>query len=149
MNTSTKFGLVDLALMQEQLAKVQEQLWEMQLSQFPTSVKLTGDEIRELCDSKPAFLDATMERWDQTMASSYTPDMAKWARRDERQKLILDHRAQAGRYIARCLFDEPYGIFYKCAPQPDGSYRYIGFRYGFEDYQYASGFPASSGWGYP
>jgi hypothetical protein len=34
----------------------------------------------------------------------------------------------------------PDGFFYACGKREDGIYQYVGFRYGVEDSQYASGF---------
>ncbi len=45
------------------------------------------------------------------------------------------------RHAALSLVEDPIGFFYKCGRQPNGAYRWVGYRYGVDESEYRSGFP--------
>jgi hypothetical protein len=60
---------------------------------------------------------------DQQMFDALNTENAMWAR---------------NAFIYRS--ENPQGFFYACGKQLDGTYRYVGFRYGTEGHEYVSAF---------
>jgi hypothetical protein len=138
---------VNLHLALEQIARVKEELWEVQLQEFPDSVPVSvKDMIAYLYEARNPYIKSELERWDMCMAPCFSKvEDAKFARREFMFSLQEKHRADIGRQVAMAQVQDPCGIFYVCGRREDGSYRYLGFRFGFEGSDYRSGFPEIEG----
>ena len=91
-------------------------LLEAQMRAYPDSVVLTDNQMLEL-------LHTAAPDWLVGWSMEVEQVRARWAR---------------GAFM--CRIDNPDGFFYACCKRADGTYRYVGFRYGLEDSQYMSGF---------
>lgn len=117
-------------------------LMEAQLSAFPDSIVLTEIQMYEaLRLGVPDWIaDHKYEDWvhyDARHEMGWYADMyyTEW-----RHKQTEQIRAQWSRNALLYKWQTPDGFFYACHKKPDGSYRHVGFRYGLEDSEYASGF---------
>lgn len=137
----------NLALAQEQIARVRAELWEVQLQEFPDSVPVSvRDMIAYLYEARSPYIKSELERWDMFTAPCFSKaDDASFARRGFMFSLQEKYRADIGRQVAMANIEDPCGIFYVCGRREDGSYRYLGFRFGFEGSEYRSGFPEIEG----
>jgi len=93
-------------------------LLEAQMGEYPDSVVLSDSQMY-------AALAVATPEW----ASDTTPEAA-----------IEQARAQWARNAFMYRSDYPQGFFYACVKREDGTYRYVGFRYGIEGCEYASAF---------
>lgn len=131
---------INLALAEDQIAKAQEDLWEVQLKEYPDSVRMTLEEVQERLQEDPPYLEAHMKWWDKqweyfTCAPEFTAHRSL-----EKLKTILDYQLRMSRSVALCAIQDPCGFFYKCGKTSEGAYRWTGFRYGLEPQDYMSGF---------
>ena len=116
-------------------------LLEAQLAAYPDSLVLTDDQVlHAIRNERPDWLHThKFEDWRHYDARH---EMGWWAEMYYRQWRDLQ-TAQAQAQWARWAFlnraDSPDGFFYACSKKADGTYRYVGFRYGLEESQYASG----------
>lgn len=123
-----------------QIAKAQEDLWEVQLKEYPDSVRMPLEEVLGRLQEDPPHLEAHMEWWDKqredfTCAPEFTAHRAL-----EKLKTITDYQLRMSRSVALCAIQDPCGFFYKCGKTPEGTYRWMGFRFGLEPQDYMSGF---------
>lgn len=108
-------------------------LWEVQLGEYPDSVRIGYRTLLNLPDT-------------HTLPASTKPMRSLEAMLvHERDLAIL--RQQCYRWISVALAtavedEDGEGVFYACGKREDGSYRYLGYRYGVEGHQYLSNYPA-------
>lgn len=118
-------------------------LLEAQMGEYPDSVVLTPRQMHHAMKvGIPDWLvNHKFEDWKMYDARF---EINEWyAERfyeDWRALQIEQARAQWARNAYYHQADTPEGFFYACCKRDDGTYRYIGFRYGLEDSEYASGF---------
>ena len=139
MNTDTKFGEVELALCESQVEKVNDMLWEVQIKVYPDSVRMSNNEVLDACYESPPGLEGSLRYWDEHESVMWDESDRRHMRSQFAKDVIARHKYDVSRAIAFTI-QYPCGVFYKCCRKPDGTYRYMGFRYGFEDSQYQSGF---------
>jgi len=122
------------------MTTMEEILWAAQLEAYPDSIRLTDDEMHRALYSVPETLKGmTVDEWH--FKDGYTNEMERRiAFMDYKEKAKLQEQAQWARGAFMCRFSYPDGFFYACSKRDDGTYRYVGFRYGLEDRQYMSGF---------
>lgn len=136
-----KPNMVNLALAQAQIETVRKELWEVQLQEYPDSVPMRDEEIYDLMYSgNPPYLKTTMAVWELRHADLYSETEIASEVDKEQLRRRLAFRREVATKVAGCLMQDPCGFFYKCGKKPDGTYRYMGFRYGMEPEQYMSGF---------
>jgi hypothetical protein len=121
-------------------------LMEAQLSAYPDSIKLTDLQMMDtLRTATPDWLSyRKLKEW------RYYSDLSDALKEDEwlvnrMYETSVDLQSEEARaQWARNAFiyraETPEGFFYACCKQPDGKYKFVGFRYGLEDSEYASGF---------
>ena len=115
-------------------------LIEAQLGEYPDSVVLTDRQMLDiLYEARPDWLPKTSDDWSERVL--YTD---KTERRIAFIGYIELQIARATAQWARSAFmyrtQDHKGFFYACGKREDGTYRYVGFRYGLEGSEYASGF---------
>jgi hypothetical protein len=122
------------------MTTMEEILWAAQLEAYPDSIRLTDDEMHSALYSVPETLKGmTVNDWH--FKDGYTNDMErKFAFMAYVEKSKLQEQAQWARGAFMCRFSYPDGFFYACCKRDDGTYRYVGFRYGTSLDQYMSGF---------
>lgn len=118
-------------------------LLEAQLSAFPDSIVLSDFEMyNALAGAVPEWLqNHKYEDWDKYPARY---EMNEWFApryyEEWRDCRIEQARAQWARNAMLYKSQYPKGFFYACSKRPDGTYRYVGYRYGKHESEYASGF---------
>jgi hypothetical protein len=118
-------------------------LMEAQMGEWPDSLVLTDGQMWDaLATEVPDWVAKhKFEDWDNYEARH---EINEWYApiwyRQWRELKIEQTRAQWARAAFRCRSRDPQGFFYACSKREDGTYRYVGFRYGLEDREYASGF---------
>ena len=122
------------------MTTMEEILWAAQLEAYPDSIRLTDDEMHRALYSVPETLKGlTVNDWH--FKDGYTNDMERqFAFMAYVEKYKLQEQAQWARGAFMCRFSYPDGFFYACCKRDDGTYRYVGFRYGTSGDQYMSGF---------
>ena len=122
------------------MTTMEEILWAAQLEAYPDSIRLTDDEMHSALYSVPETLKGmTVNDWH--FKDGYTNDMERqFAFMAYVEKYKLQEQAQWARGAFMCRFSYPDGFFYACCKRDDGTYRYVGFRYGTSGDQYMSGF---------
>ena len=91
-------------------------LMEAQMGAYPDSVALTDEQMLDL-------LHTAIPDWLVGWSLELEQAQAQWARA-----------------AFLCRISHPYGFFYACSKRADGTYRYVGFRYGLDESEYMSGF---------
>ena len=121
-------------------------LMQAQLSAYPDSLVLTDIQMMD------ALRKSTSDwiNYDKPEEWRYYADLSDALKEDKwlvkrMHEISVDLQVQETRaQWARSAFiyraETPEGFFYACCKKPDGTYRFVGFRYGLEDSQYASGF---------
>lgn len=119
-----------------------ETLMDAQLGEFPDSIVLSDDEMYyALRATVPDWLvDHQIENWDKFSAHYEMGVFTDWYYYEWKQKETEMARAQWARSAFLYKSQHPQGFFYACGKRPDGTYRYVGYRFGLEDCEYASGF---------
>jgi len=118
-------------------------LWEAQISAYPDSLRLTDTQmLYTLRTAIPDWVaESKYEDWDNYSARH---EINEWYAplwyRDWRELQIEQARARWARNAFLYRTQNPQGFFYACVKRPDGTYRCVGFRDGFEEQDYASGF---------
>ena len=119
-----------------------ETLMEAQLEAYPDSIVLTDHQMYDALRSEiPDWIaNSRFEDWRYFEARhelGYWTDnfYQTWKERD-----IEQTRARWARNALLYKWQTPEGFFYACCKKEDGTYRYVGFRYGLEESEYASGF---------
>jgi hypothetical protein len=117
-------------------------LLEAQLSAFPDSIVLEADKMYDaLAGAVPEWIqEHKYQDWERYEARH---EMGWWSERyyeEWKDARIEQARAQWARNALLYKAQDPEGFFYACCRKPDGTYRYVGFRYGLEESEYASGF---------
>lgn len=117
-------------------------LMDAQLSAYPDSIVLTDHQMH-------TALLLEIPNWTK----SY--EFRDWRYYDDRDEIgdlaprffeqsveleVEKARARWARNALLYKWQTPEGFFYACSKKGDGTYRYVGFRYGLEESQYASGF---------
>ena len=122
------------------MTTMEEILWAAQLEAYPDSIRLTDDEMHSALYRVPETLKGmTVNDWH--FKDGYTNDMERqFAFMAYVEKSKLQEQAQWARGAFMCRFSYPDGFFYACCKRDDGTYRYVGFRYGTSLDQYMSGF---------
>lgn len=124
------------------ISQAQDELWVVQLQEYPDSVRLTSDDVIGACyNSLPPLLEETLKDWDERDGTYYQDSLERMrARASIKADLVADHRLRVARKAVICLAQDPCGVFYKCGKRDDGSYKYTGFRVGLEPQDYLSNF---------
>ena len=117
-------------------------LLEAQLSAFPDSVVLSDYQMFDaLRATVPDWIaDHKYEDWRHYEARyelGYWSDSFYHA---WKQHMTEEARAQWARSAFLYKTQYPKGFFYACGKRPDGTYRYVGYRFGKHESEYASGF---------
>ena len=118
-------------------------LLEAQLSAFPDSIVLEVDKMYDaLADAVPQWLqDHKYEDWDKYPARFEINEwFAPMFYEEWRYARLEMTRAQWARNALLYKAQDPQGFFYACGKRPDGTYQYVGFRYGLDESDYASCF---------
>lgn len=125
-------------------------LWAAQLGDYPDSVRLNEKTLWWVMrNSWPEYFPKSFSEVEAQGEFRYSYGESgmyrdrnearyEWSR--DMEVLLERHRAQVARSVAMHALDDMGGIFYACHKQPDGTYRHMGFRYGEEPGEYASGF---------
>ena len=121
---------------------VKPRLLDAQLSAYPDSIVLTDHQMYDALRSEiPSWLIGhEFENWDKYEARYEMGVFAGWYYDKWKDHQIEETRARWARNALLYKWQTPDGFFYACCKKEDGTYRYVGFRYGVEDSQYASGF---------
>jgi hypothetical protein len=122
------------------MTTMEEILWAAQLEAYPDSIRLTDDEMLRALYTLPETLKGlTVNDW--YFRDGYTNKAICLSRFIEYvEKSKLQEQAHWARSAFMCRFSYPDGFFYACCKRDDGTYRYVGFRYGTSVDQYMSGF---------
>ena len=109
-----------------------ETLLEAQLAAYPDSLVLTYDQVlHAIRNERPDWLQThKFEDWVHYADMYY---------RQWRDLQTEQARSQWAHWAFLNRANSPDGFFYACSKRDDGTYRYVGFRYGLEESQYASG----------
>jgi hypothetical protein len=117
-------------------------LMEAQMGEWPDSLVLTdGQMLEALATEVPEWIAkhkfADWRSYDARHEMGWYADLYyhEWLR-----SMMEETRARWARAAFRCRIGDPQGFFYACGKRDDGTYQYVGFRYGLEDCEYASGF---------
>jgi hypothetical protein len=122
------------------MTTMEEILWAAQLEAYPDSIRLTDDEMLRALYTVPETLKGlTVNDWyfKDGYTNKIERQIAFIAYMEESK---LREQAQWARSAFMCRFTYPDGFFYACCKRDDGTYRYVGFRYGTSLDQYMSGF---------
>ena len=119
-----------------------ETLLEAQMGEFSDSIVLTDMEMLEaLRTTVPDWLvDHKIEDWSKFEAHYEMGVFTNWYYYEWKQKETEMCRAQWARSAFLYKSQDPQGFFYACGKKPNGTYRYVGYRFGLNDHEYASGF---------
>lgn len=117
-------------------------LLDAQLRAYPDSIVLTDFQMYTALQREiPDWLaDHKYEDWRYYEARyelGYWSDSFYHA---WKQHMAEEARARWARNALLYKWQTPDGFFYACCKKEDGSYRYVGFRYGLDVSEYASGF---------
>ena len=120
-----------------------ETLLDAQMGEWPDSVVLTDRQMHDAMKvGIPDWMrDHKFEDWNMYEARF---EMNEWYApifyRQWRDLQNEQTRAQWARNAFYYRGGDPEGFFYACGKRDDGTYRHVGFRYGLEGSEYASGF---------
>jgi hypothetical protein len=121
---------------------VKPRLLEAQLRAYPDSIVLTDHQMYDALRSE-------IPRWTKAY------EFRDWRYYDDREEIgelaprffeqsmeleIERTRARWARNALLYKWQTPDGFFYACIKKEDGTYTHVGFRYGLEESEYASGF---------
>jgi len=118
-------------------------LMEAQMGEWPDSLVLTDQQMHTaLKNTVPDWIAKhKFEDWENYEARH---EINEWFApiwyRQWRELKIEQTRAQWARSAFYYRSGDTDGFFYACGKREDGTYEYVGFRYGLEDSEYASGF---------
>lgn len=118
-------------------------LLEAQVGEWPDSLVLTDDQmLQALVVATPEWInEAKFENWSWYEARHEMNEVYAKIFFGEWKRLQVEReRTQWARNAFMYRSSYPQGFFYACCQRADGSYRYVGFRYGRQDSEYASGF---------
>jgi len=117
-------------------------LLDAQMGEYPDSLVLTdGQMLEALATEVPEWVAKhKFEDWRSYGARHLMGSYADLYYHEWLRSMMEETRAQWARAAFRCRTQDPQGFFYACCKRDDGVYRYVGFRYGTEDCEYASGF---------
>jgi hypothetical protein len=117
-------------------------LLEAQLSAYPDSIVLTDIQMYDTLRMQVPdwMVGHKYEDWEDYNTRCEMGVFAPIYYRDWRTLQIEQTRAQWARNALLYKWQTPDGFFYACCKKEDGTYRYVGFRYGLEESEYASGF---------
>ena len=118
-------------------------LMEAQMGEYPDSLVLTDRQMHDAMKvGIPDWLaNHKLEDWNwYAFRSEFGGELAKIFYGEWRALQAEQTRAQWARNAFYYRGGDPEGFFYACSKRDDGTYRYVGFRYGLEDCEYASGF---------
>jgi hypothetical protein len=121
---------------------VKPRLLDAQLEAYPDSIVLTDHQMYTALQAEVPdwVVHSKYEDWDYYEARY---EMGYWADKfflTSQERDIEQTRARWARNAMLYKWQTPDGFFYACHKQEDGTYRHVGFRYGVEVSQYASGF---------
>ena len=118
-------------------------LMEAQMGEWPDSLVLTDRQMHDAMRvAVPDWLvKHKIEDWNwYAFRTDFGSELAKIFYGEWRALQREQTRAQWARSAFYYRSGDPEGFFYACGKQEDGTYRHVGFRYGTEDCEYASGF---------
>jgi hypothetical protein len=117
-------------------------LMEAQMGEWPDSLVLTDRQMHDAMRVQvPDWLAGhKYEDWEDYNTRCEMGVFAPLYYRDWKQLQIEQTRAQWARNAFYYRAGDPQGFFYACGKREDGTYRHVGFRYGTQDSEYASGF---------
>ena len=118
-------------------------LMEAQMGEWPDSLVLTDRQMYDAVKvGTPDWMAKhKIEDWRMYEARHEFGDwFAPIFYMDWKHLQIEQTRAQWARNAFYYRSGDPDGFFYACGKRDDGTYRHVGFRYGTEDCEYASGF---------
>ncbi len=119
-----------------------ETLMEAQLEAYPDSIVLTDHQMYDALRSETPdwLIGHEFEHWDKYEARYEMGVFAGWYYDKWKEHMIEQTHARWARNALLYKWQNPEGFFYACCKKEDGTYRYVGFRYGLEESEYASGF---------
>ena len=119
-------------------------LMEAQMGEWPDSLVLTDRQMHDAVKvGTPDWLQGhKFEDWSwHAFRSDFgSEQLAKIFYQEWRELQREQTRAQWARSAFYYRSGDPEGFFYACGKRDDGTYRHVGFRFGTEDCEYASGF---------
>lgn len=117
-------------------------LLEAQMGEYPDSVVLTDRQVYDaLRHEVPDWIaNHKFEDWTHYDARHEMGWFSDMYYREWKRAQIEQTRAQWARNAFYYRSGDTAGFFYACGKRDDGTYRHVGFRYGLEDCEYASGF---------
>jgi hypothetical protein len=117
-------------------------LLEAQVGEFPDSIMLSDYQMFDaLRSTVPDWLvDHKFEDWNKYEARYEMGVFVGWYYEEWKENMTEQARAQWARSAFLYKTQYPKGFFYVCGKRPDGTYRYVGYRFGLNDHEYASGF---------
>jgi hypothetical protein len=117
-------------------------LMEAQLEAYPDSIVLTDHQMYDALRSETPdwLIGHEFEHWDKYEARYEMGVFAGWYYDKWKEHMIEQTHARWARNALLYKWQNPEGFFYACCKKEDGTYRYVGFRYGLEESEYASGF---------
>jgi hypothetical protein len=117
-------------------------LMEAQMGEWPDSLVLTDAQMLEaMANEVPEWIAKhKFKDWRSYEARHEMGWYAEIHYDEWRRAMMEETRARWARAAFRCRIGDSQGFFYACGKRDDGTYQYVGFRYGLEDCEYASGF---------
>ena len=119
----------------EEAEDLRQALAERQLEVWPDSRILTVHDVYGWINSEPPHLEYAVSNWRGIPGNDNRLDHFD----DFVSKVRAEYSLNVARSLMLCL-QAPVGVFYECGKNADGTYKWRGFRYGFEESQYMSGF---------
>jgi hypothetical protein len=132
-----------LSLLAEEIdMKKYETLLQAQLAAYPDSLVLTDRQMYDaLRHEIPDWIENhKFEDWTHYDARHEMGWFSDMYYREWKRAQIEQTRAQWTRNAFYYRSGDVDGFFYACGKREDGTYRHVGFRYGLEEPEYASGF---------
>ena len=136
---------VDLALINEQIAKAREALIEKQMAMYPDSRIMTDDEVifEWLAPAKDQTEQWTKWSKEETKEAFEGVDTNDMYYRLYKDRKYLEYKANYLRSIGTSVaisMATPVHVFYECCKDEKGVYKFRGCRDGLESQDYRSGF---------
>jgi len=136
-----KTNTISLTRAASAIAQARKDLWVVQLEQYPDSVAMTEREVFDFMQDVTESVAREIEYWDKKGTELYPDPVDRRIERMHVANLAIEReRGRRARAVAFACVNDPIGVFYKCVLKPDGTYKFIGYRYGLEPSEYMSGF---------
>lgn len=117
-------------------------LMEAQMGEWPDSLVLTDQQMyTALRNTVPDWIAKhKFEDWRSYCARHEMGWYGSSYYQEWKRAMMEETRAQWASSAFLHRSQTPEGFFYACGKRADGTYEHVGFRYGLEDSEYASGF---------